>query len=390
MALVLAVPVRGLAEDGDVPRAYLGLRIGESNPITKANDVASVSLGANFDRYLGLEFSVDGYELFIDEASKGNVAELGVLGLLPQIRLRYPLLGDRLVPYLLGGGGLAIAQINDAVVPTTWAGGGLTSVRAMGVVGAGIEYFIAGDIAAGVEGKYLVTGSKTVDANGNRQEVDMNVGVLTFGLRMFYPELHPEPEAFTASRAAWRFYLSARFGGALRIAGSAFPGVDTEPEQSFLGSNFAPLFAVSVGARLGEVLDLELSGSSYELRLAVPDAAGTAEYAVFPLLAQGGLHLPVENARLDPYVLAGVGAEVVEVNDASGSAGELDGNGVAAIGALGAGIDYFVTRNVAFGLEAKYVISRGHTLQIDGGEPLRGDLDALLISLGVRAHLFDF
>jgi opacity protein-like surface antigen len=389
--LLASLPVAGArAADSEQPRLYFGVRIGESNPITKANDVASASLGANLDRYLGLELSLDGYELFLDTATQGRVGELGVLGLLPQLRVRYPLLEDRLVPYFLGGAGVAIAQINDTNVPTTWAGGSLTSVRALGAVGGGVEYFISDDIAAGVEGKYLITGSKTLDANGTRQEIDMNAGILTFGLRLFFPEAHPDPVAFAQSRAARRFYLSARFGGGLRMPGHAFPGITTEPEQRLFGSNLAPMFAVSVGTQLDEVFDVELAGSNYELRLHAPDASGSAEYAVFPLLVQTRLHLPIADPHVDPYVLGGVGAEFVEVNDGGSSSVVLDGNGVAVVGALGAGLDYFVTRDIAFGLEAKYVISRGHTLEVDGGAPLRGDLDALLLSLGVRAYLFDF
>lgn len=390
LALVLLATTAAHAADSDRPRVYLGVRIGESNPLTKANDVASVALGASFDRYLGVELSADAYELFLDTPSQGRVGELGLLGLLPQIRARYPLLEDRLVPYLLGGGGIAFAQINDANVPTTWASGGdLTSVRFMGAIGGGVEYFVSDDVALGVEGKYLVTGAKTFDANGTKERVDMNVGVLTFGLRAFYPESDPDPARIAALRSTRRFYVSTRFGGALRIPGSAFPGVATAPEQEILGSNLAPLFSVSIGAQLGPVLDLELSGSNYELTLRAPGAAGKAEYAVFPVLLQTRLHVPAGDPRLDPYVLGGVGAESVEVNDAGHTGVELDGNGFAVIGALGAGLDFFVTRDVALGLEAKYVLSRGHTLTIDGGEALRGDLDAFFVSLGLRVFLFD-
>jgi opacity protein-like surface antigen len=389
--LLLALhAANALAADSDRPRAYVGLRIGESNPITKANDVASVSVGANLDRYFGIEFSLDGYELFLDTARQGRVAELGVLGLVPQVRLRYPLLENRLVPYFLGGAGLAIAQINDASVPTEWTSGGLTDVRALGAVGGGVEYYVSDDIALGVEGKYLITGSKSYDAGGTKGDVDMSVGVLTFGLRAFYPELDPDPLAFAASRAARRFYLNVRFGGALPMAGRVFPGVGTDPEQSLFGTDFGVLYAVSFGTQIGEVLDLELSASNYELHLDAPGAGGNAEYAVFPLLAQMKLHLPLADRRVDPYALLGVGAENVEVNDAGSTDVVLDGNDLTVIGALGVGVDYFLTRDVAFGMEAKYVFSRGHTLQIDGGEPLRGDLDSLLVSLGIRAYLFDF
>ena len=378
------------AQDGDQPRLYMGVRIGESNPITKANDVAGVSIGANFNRYLGFEFSFDAYELFMETSEYGRAAELGIEGLLPQLRLRYPLLGDRLVPYALLGGGLAIAQINDEKVPTVWASSGsLTSLRAMGAFGGGVEYYISSSIAAGVEGKYYLTGEKTYDANGTRKTIDLNAGVLTFGLRLFYPEIGVDETQFAEARGASRPYVNARFGGAVRMAGDVFSGIHTEPEQSILGSNFDPYFAVGIGSTIGRYFDIEISGQNYELRFALP-GGGSAEYAVFPLLVQPKLHFPLDDLHVDPYVLVGVGFDNAEVNDSGSSGQTVSGNAMGVIGAFGGGVDYFVTSDVAFGLEAKYIVSRGHTLQIDDGPKLDGNLDTLIVSLGVRAYLFSF
>ena len=378
------------AQDSDQPRLYMGVRIGESNPITKANDVAGVSLGANFDRYLGFEFSLDAYELFLDTSQYGRAAELGIEGLLPQVRLRYPLLDDRLVPYVLLGGGLAIAQINDAKVPTEWANSGsLTSLRAMGAFGGGVEYFLSNDITFGVEGKYYLTGRKTYDAGGEKEVVDMNAGVLTFGLRLFYPEIGVGDGRVGEARSAVRPYANVRFGGALRMAGDVFDGIHTEPEQSMLGSNFDPYYAVGVGVTFGRWFDVEISGQNYELRLELP-GGGSAEYAVFPVLVQPKLHFPLEDLHVDPYVLVGVGFDNAEVNDSGSSGQKVTGNALGIIGAFGGGIDYFVTSDIAFGLEAKYVVSRGHTLQLDDGPELDGNLDSLFLSLGVRAYLAEF
>lgn len=387
-ALLLAGAAPCRAQDGDRTRVYMGVRIGESNPITRANDVAGVSLGANFDRYLGFEFSFDAYELFLETSQYGRAAELGIEGLLPQLRLRYPLLGDRLVPYALLGGGLAIAQINDEKVPTVWASSGsLTSLRAMGAFGGGVEYYVSPNIAAGVEGKYYLTGQKTYDASGTRKTIDLNAGVLTFGLRLFYPEIGVDETQFAAARSASRPYLNVRFGGAVRMAGDVFTGIHTEPEQSMFGSNFDPYFAVGIGSTIGRYFDIEISGQNYELRLELP-GGGSAEYAVFPVLVQPKLHFPLDDLRLDPYVLVGVGFDNAEVNDAGSTGQTVTGNAMGVIGAFGAGIDYFVTSDVSFGLETKYIVSRGHTLQIDDGAKLDGNLDTLIVSIGVRAYLF--
>lgn len=379
------------AQDGDQPRLYMGVRIGESNPITKANDVAGVSLGANLDRHLGFEFSFDAYELFLPSSRYDRAAELGIAGLLPQLRLRYPLLDDRLVPYVLLGGGLAIAQINDAKeVPTQWASSGsLTSLRAMGAFGGGVEYFLSNDITFGVEGKYYLTGHETYDTAGEKETVDMNAGVLTFGLRLFYPEVGLDEGRLAEARSAIRPYVNVRFGGAVRMAGDVFDGVHTAPEQSMLGSNFAPYYAVGIGTTFGRYFDLEISAQNYELRLE-PSGGGSSEYAVFPVLVQPKLHFPLDDLRLDPYVLVGVGYDSTELSDSNGEDEKVSGNALGVIGAFGAGLDWFVTSDIAFGLEAKYAVSRGHKLRVGDGPELEGNLDSLFLSLGVRAYLAEF
>jgi hypothetical protein len=51
-------------------------------------------------------------------------------------------------------------------------------------------------------------------------------------------------------------------------------------------------------------------------------------------------------------------------------------------------VEYFVTSNIAFGLETKYLISRGHTLRINDGPERSGNLDSVFLSFAVRVFLF--
>jgi len=61
---------------------------------------------------------------------------------------------------------------------------------------------------------------------------------------------------------------------------------------------------------------------------------------------------------------------------------------VTLIGTFGAGIDYFVMSNVSIGCAAQYTISRGHTLQLNEGPTLQGNLDSFFLSIGLRVFLF--
>lgn len=374
------------AQDGGERQLSLRVGIGESNPVTKANDVGSLSIGANLQRYFGVELAVDRYELTLRQGDV-RAGEVSLISFVPQARLRYPLLGDRLVPYLILGAGAATTQINDTGTDVAWVGGGTTRARAVGSFGGGIEWYFSEDVALGVEGKYFLVGDQTFDARGEDTSVNLSAGILTWGMRVLYPETKPaSPDALEESRAARRFFLNARYGGALAMRGSPFPGVKASPEQPMLGSNFAPLYAIGIGLRVTPWLDVELSGSNYVLDFAY--AGGTAEYSVFPVVLQPRFHVPVSsNPRMDPYVVAGVGVEFAE--SSATPPVPVDGTGHSVIGVLGAGLDYFVTPNVALGLETRYTISRGHTLTIGDGPPESGNLDALFVSLGVRAYFLD-
>src|SRR5262249_53529520 len=135
------------AEDSDELRYYFEFRYEDlASGLTKAHDGAGVSIGANLNRYLGLELSLDTYDVKV-----GQVSELEVLGFVPRGRLRYPLFDDRLVPYLVGGAGLAVTQANDQRAPVQWPGG-KTGVHPAGTLGGGIEYFIADNVALGLGG----------------------------------------------------------------------------------------------------------------------------------------------------------------------------------------------------------------------------------------------
>lgn len=373
------------AQDSSERQVYLRVGIGESNPVTKANDVGNVSIGANLLRWFGVELALDRYELTLHQGSV-RAGETSQINFVPAARFRYPLLSDRLVPYLSLGVGAVTTQINDTSTDTSWVGGGTTRARAVGSFGGGIEYYFSDDVAFGVEGKYFLTGQQTFVARGERTSINLSAGILTWGLRVLYPQTPATTsEALAESRTARRLFVAARYGGALAMRSHPFPGVSASPEQPMLGSNFDPLYVIALGMRVLPWLDVELSGSNYVLDLRY--SGGTSEYSVFPVVLSPKFHVPTSNDRLDPYVLAGVGAEFVEVSDRPPV--NVEGTGHSVIGVFGAGLDWFVTSNVAFGLETKYTISRGHTLQVGDAPPESGNLDSLFVSLGVRAWFLD-
>jgi opacity protein-like surface antigen len=354
------------------------------------HDAAGISLGADLSKYWGLELAMDDYELSLDTDVAGKVGELDMRTFMPQVRLRYPLMGNRLVPYAIAGVGVLLTQVNDTTAPVTWHGG-LGQVRPAGAMGIGIEYFLTDDIALGTEGKYVIAGDGHYTARGEAHDLSLTAAMWTFGLRMYYPELHPAEAAERARRRQGSMYVALRTGGSLLETSDIFSSVSADPEQEILGSSFTVLFGVVLGTDFGRYAGLELSLWNRELRLNAAGMKGVGEYALFPVLLEPRLRYPLLDGRLEPYVIGGIGAEFADLNDTPDSAASLDmsASDTSFVAAIGAGLDYYVTSDISVGFELQYLFSRGHHFRIQGATE-DGNLDALMLSVDLKAHFFDF
>lgn len=372
-------------EPSDI-RAQFQIRWGDSSPFSAAHDLGGVSAGIVYGRYLGFDLGLDSYEIFVnDSTAKGvdKLAELSVLSFGPALRLRYPLFGGRLEPYVLAGGGIAIEELNDRRGDARLPGNAGKRLRPFGVFGGGIDYFFAENAAVGLEGRYFVLGSETVRDGDLTKRVDLDAGTATVNLRVLVPQGEGAPSV-ADSRAASRFSFAIRVGGALPIRTEAFPGVRVSAEQSILGSKFTTQFGASAGFDWTDWLSVDLSLDNYEYSLSSGEDGAVGEYSLFPILVQSRIRFPGLPERWEPYGLAGVGAEIAEVNDGSLDAKVRVGGGdVAVIGAFGIGLDYYFASNASVGLLARYFLSRGHEIEV-GDERLRGNLDTFVLSLGLR------
>jgi opacity protein-like surface antigen len=392
LVLVLLVGPFGAAraEDSDRPRFYLGLRTFDTNPGTDVHDSHGVSLGVSLNRYVGLELAGDFWELHPSFPGRGFIGEIGVFSLVPEVRLRYPLFGGRLTPYVIGGVGVAVSQFNDRKPRGFGLSVDADRTVAVGAVGGGLEYFVADNIAVGIEVKYVLSGGQSIEIEGVRHpnDVDSLLTFLTF--RLFYPELRPAPLAESRPDVPVRLYLGVRLGGAILTDESAFPGLEARKDTGALGFNW--LYGLVVGANFGRYLGAEVAFEGHEVQLAVPGLGSIGEYALYTIMPQARLRYPLLGGRLQPYALAGVGVSVAEFNDGKPRSANLriDAKDVIPAGAVGAGIEYFVTSNIAINFEAKYNVVRGHVVKIEGQPAERGALDSVYLGIGLRVFLAQF
>ena len=56
---------------------------------------------------------------------------------------------------------------------------------------------------------------------------------------------------------------------------------------------------------------------------------------------------------------------------------------------MGGGIEYFLTRNIAAGVESKWSYTGGHTITINDNSQT-ATLQAAVVTFGVRVYFYDF
>jgi opacity protein-like surface antigen len=392
-ALVAASGHASWAQDSDRPRGYLGLKFFDTNPATGVHDLFGFSLGANLNRYFGAELSFQEFEVFPDISPYGTIGEYGVFTIIPQARLRYPVLNDRLVPYVFGGVGVGLTSFNDRKP----RGFGLsiqdgTKTTVAGTVGLGVEYFVADNIALNVEGSYLFAPDATLMVQGVPEKVKISAPLVTFGMRLFYPEFAPAPMAEARKDVPARLYIGARAGGALPLDTELVPGIEAETSNNAIGGVLSPTFGASLGLNFGRYYGVEIAVDGYEVNLNVSGLGNIGEWAFYSLMPYFRLRYPMARDRVQPYLLAGFGYGHTEFNDRKPPGANVQvnaDNDTWAMG-VGAGIEYFVTSNIALGFEMKYIYSPGHTIQLNSGPERNATVSALLFTVGLRAFLFDF
>jgi len=124
-----------------------------------ANLTKGGAIGLNFDGHWGAEVQLLSTMLNIRMNTGPRFAKLDVFEVVPAVRYRYPLLGGRLVPFLMGGVGISALDTNEQRPLTETRGGkqvivfphfDTDSPAIVGMIGAGIEYFLNHHLSVGL------------------------------------------------------------------------------------------------------------------------------------------------------------------------------------------------------------------------------------------------
>lgn len=395
MAVALATWVGGRttleAEDGPKPRAYLHFRAGEISPQWEVDDHYGISFGYNFNRFLGVEFAVDSFERELDLSGIGVIGEESVASFVPQLRVRYPVLKDRLVPYVVMGAGPAVLQFNDRRKAGFGREIDADVTRAGFVLGGGLEYFLADNIAVGFEGKYLWMDEVDVRVDGVAYPKDLSSFMGALSLRVYFSENFPRPLVEESPPSPSRLYFGIQYGGAALTDDRITSDIKLDAEASAWGGLFNQVGGVRLGADLGSNWGVEFALDVTEGNLLVDDLGAVGEYSLYPALFQLRLRQPLGRGRWVPYFLAGGGIMYAEFNDKKepGQNLDVDAKGVYPALGVGGGIEYFVARNFSMNLETRWIYSWDHAFTVGTGPEEKGDLSLFQAQIGFRLYLLE-
>lgn len=376
--------------DSDELRYFLELRGQDTNPATDVRDAWGGAVGVSFNRWIGVELALDNYELDYEPFGSQRLGELSTWAVVPQVRLRYPLWRDRLVPYVIAGVGYGVSQFNDRKPVAFDSQVDANDEGFLASAGAGIDYHFAENFSIGVQFKYLFGPDRDTTVDGVGYDTSVDAPLLMLAIKTYFPPQRPTELLEASDPLPQRFYFGVIGGGAL-VSGDIGNGLSLTPESPAVG-DFNQLFGFSFGWNWNANFGLELAADTFEANLNVDDFGAVGELAMFDIVPQFRIRAPLAGGRWVPYAGFGVGAGYLEYNDAkpAGRDVEVEEDKWALAYSATLGCEYFPVRHFSIGAEARYLHLDGAGLAINGGASRDVTIDSLLVGLRVRLYLAEW
>lgn len=363
--------------DLDHFRFYADFRYGSAWSVGELVDGIAISgqtdaLDGGFGFDLGplasIELRLNLYEFTVSNEERGRFGEFSANAFVPRLRLRYPMGNGRFVPRIAGGVGVAVSQFNDA----TPAAGKPEFIQARTTtslawnVGTGFDWFVARNMALGLEASYQAT-SRGATIDSLPVTLDSKAVILSLGLTYFIPERAPEGLFRGVSwgepdRHGFRPYLTIRAGTKQRLDSSF--GAETTWRHG------EALNAGGFGFDLNRRFAVELAVENHD-GVIDGDPYRVAEYATWMYLPRVRVKLPDWSDTWVPYLVAGVGLGTSQVNDPTflnqpDMREVIAGSSESLAGSFGAGLDIHSFGNMSFVIETTYLAYNSTIMEGDG------------------------
>ena len=169
-------------------------------------------------------------------------------------------------------------------------------------------------------------------------------------------------------------FLSDGPGGGVTWRSTVDQGTVAESFQGFAGLNFDEHFGAEVA------VDYRQTG------VIAPGIGKIGEYSVWTVIPQLRVRYPLEDGKVSPYFIAGVGVARTESNDPTPESVNFSfsANDTSVVGAIGAGVSWFVANNISLDFETKFLFGSAD-VQV-GGQTQSASLNTALALFGMRVY----
>jgi outer membrane protein with beta-barrel domain len=343
-----------------------------SHEFTGSNHInvpIGVSLGYNLTKHFGLELEGLGTEPDVRSDSLGKLAEYSNITVFGSLRYRYPLGDGRFVPWVLGGVGWSLNDLNDTANPRIKLTGDGSTIA--GTVALGFDYFLAEDVAVGVSAQQFIYPSIDTEVfnkdTGQRQRGSANLtgmGLLAH-IRMYLGQ-QAAADGSSDRKLLWadhgpydtaerRYYLFAMAGDQIFFDDNFGGGATVKSPGS---ANWS--LGGGLGVNLDEHWGVEVSLANTDVNINDSSFGKIGEMSNFTVLPTARFRWQFLGGRLVPFATLGIGATFNRPNDPRNSVDvylggtqrtpkfDIQRTGFAA--SVGVGLEYFLNRHISVAL----------------------------------------
>lgn len=405
LALVMLMPARAAEEPRDEPlgedeqldprwdtsgRFYLYFRGGENLIVNDefVQDVdfdtpdginfnLGVGIGYDIDRHWSVEIEGDGTEPDLrDQRTGRKINEFSNITLIPAARFRWPIGDGRFVPYLVGGVGISLNDVNDSANLRLKVKAQETNV--VGTLGIGFDYFLTENVSVGFVTQSFIhsdiaTSFKNSDDPSQNRSGSANLTSVAF---LGHIRLYPGQNAASEGGLKWlvadhgpfddgqrRYYLMA-LAGTHQFFNDGVGGDVTMEAPG--GANWA--LGGAGGVNLTKHWGFEIGLWNTDVNLNAPGLGKFGELSNFTVMPQARYRWQFLQGRLVLFGTGGVGVAWNAVNDQRDTLPKFYGGNkvttarsprvivqdVVLAGSIGAGIEYFLNSNLSVALSLPY------------------------------------
>lgn len=338
------------------------------------NPPLAVGFGYDVSKHFSLELQGVGTEPDVRSDTLGKLAEYSNITVFGSVRYRYPIGDGRFVPWVLGGIGWSLNDLNDTTNPRiTLKGDGSTIA---GTLGLGFDYFLVDDVAVGASMQSMLYPSIATDVINKDTGVTRHGSTSLTSISMLahiriYPGQAASPDGsgrrlLFAAHGPFdtderRYYLFATGGDQLFFDDSFGGGVKAKAPGSVnwtLGGGAGVSFDGHWGA------EVALLNSDVNLNAgALGKIVEMSNFTVLPTVRYRRQYL---GGRLVPFATAGLGVAFNNPNDprnyvdvfpqGSKRTPKVDIQRTSVAASAGVGVEYFLNHHISIALAVPLMI----------------------------------